>query len=70
MAEGRGKLEWGLQSNLMALIVNLVRDPKKGNPAKPEDFNPYAQRKKPVATITMKQLREMFPDPTKLFGGK
>lgn len=33
----------------MALVVNLVRDPRKGSPAKPEDFHPFAPRpRKPI----------------------
>ena len=41
MAEGRAKFEWGLASSQMALLANPNRDPKKGNPFKPSDFNPF-----------------------------
>ena len=60
MAEGRGKMEWAQTSCLMALIVNILRDPKKGKSAKPIDFNPYFQRKKPVQKVTMKELKTML----------
>lgn len=30
----------------MALIVNLMRDPKKNKPVKAEDFNPYTVKEK------------------------
>lgn len=49
MAEGRGGFEWGRTSSLMALAVNLARDPRRGRPARPSDFNPFApQPPKPV----------------------
>ena len=59
MAEGRGKLEWGQTSCLMALLVNIFRDPKKSKGAKPSDFNPYMQQKKRInAPLTI--LRDVF----------
>lgn len=63
MAEGRGKMEWGRTSCLMALVANILRDPKKSEPVKPADFNPYSKKAKPVMKITMAQLRRMIPDP-------
>ncbi|HOQ06093.1 MAG TPA: hypothetical protein PKY88_12870 [Anaerohalosphaeraceae bacterium] len=62
MAQGRGESAWGRTSNLMALIANVNRDPKKGRPFKPEDFNPYA-RKSRVIVLTKKNfglLRDLF----------
>ena len=41
MADGRAKFEWGIASSLMALLANLNRDPKRGKPLKPSDFNPF-----------------------------
>ena len=41
MAEARAKFEWGVASSAMALLANLNRDPKKGKPFKPSDFNPF-----------------------------
>ena len=41
MAEGRAKFEWGVASSQMALLANLNRDPKKGKPFRPSDFNPF-----------------------------
>ena len=41
MAEARGKAEWGRTSALLALTANMNRDPKKGQPFTPSDFNPY-----------------------------
>ncbi len=65
MAEGRGKMEWTQTSCLMALIVNILRDPKKGKSAKPADFNPYFQRKKPVQKVTMGELKMMLGSRTR-----
>ena len=49
MVEAKGRYDWGHTSSLMALMVNLVRDPKHSSPAKPSDFNPYTpQIKKPM----------------------
>ena len=42
MAEAKAKFEWGIASSVMALMANLNRDPKKGKPLKPSDFNPFA----------------------------
>ena len=42
MVKGRGRFEWGIASSMMALLVNLNRDPRKGKPATPSDFNPFA----------------------------
>ena len=63
MAEGRGKMEWGQTSCLMALVANILRDPNKTKAVNPGDFNPYLQKAKPVMKITMAQLRGMIPDP-------
>lgn len=45
MAEGHHKDMWQHTSSVMALIANVNRDPKKGRPFKPADFNPYAEKK-------------------------
>lgn len=44
MAEGRGRLEWGQTAALLALLANAHRDPRKGRPLTPADFDPYARR--------------------------
>ncbi|OQA79896.1 MAG: hypothetical protein BWY31_04138 [Lentisphaerae bacterium ADurb.Bin242] len=64
MAEGRGKLEWGQTSSLMALVANVLRDPKKGKISKPADFNPYFQDRKPVKA-PLSILRDVFCKPGK-----
>ena len=44
MVEGKGKFDWAQTSSLMALAVNLMRDPKKGKAVSPNDFNPFAEK--------------------------
>jgi hypothetical protein len=46
MAEGHGRDEWGRWSVLLALTANCHRDPQKGRPAKPADFDPYCRKQK------------------------
>ena len=60
MAEGRGKLEWGQTSCLMALVANLMRDPKKSTGVKPADFNPYFQKQKKIAKVPASVLRDIW----------
>jgi hypothetical protein len=59
MAQGRGKAEWGRASALLALLVNINRDPKKSSPAKPSDLNPYLF-KKPHRIERLDELKEFF----------
>ena len=44
MAEGRGRMEWGRVSSVMAIIANVHRDPKRQRLSKPADFNPYCEK--------------------------
>ena len=46
MSEARGEFEWQQTSSLMAIVANIMRDPKKGKAVSPDDFNPYSQKKK------------------------
>jgi hypothetical protein len=55
MVEGRGKFEWSRTASLMALAVNLMRDPRKGKSVSPADFNPFAQRE-PVPKLKGKEM--------------
>lgn len=62
MAEARCHADWARTSALMALAVNLVRDPRRTPAAKPNDFNPYAPRpKKPILRgKQLEILRDVF----------
>lgn len=44
----------------MALVVNLVRNPKKSKPATPADFNPYNTKPKAVVKAPLSILKEVF----------
>ena len=44
MTDGRGRMEWGRVSSLMAIIANVHRDPKRQRLSKPADFNPYSEK--------------------------
>ena len=57
MVEGRGKFEWGIASSLMALLVNLNRDPRKCKAAVPADFNPFAP-KEPKIILKGEEMKE------------
>ena len=48
------ELVW-MVASLMALAVNLMRDPKKGKAASPADFNPFAPRP-PVPVLKGKEM--------------
>lgn len=47
MAEAKQREAWNHTAALLALMVNLTRNPKKSKPAKPEDFNPFIKKAKP-----------------------
>ena len=55
MVEGKGKFEWNRTASLMALMVNLNRDPRKGKAASPNDFNPFAP-KEPVPVLRGREM--------------
>ncbi len=64
MAEARGRDAWAHTSVLCALIANVNRDPKKGRPFKPADFDPHSHGGRgDVIEITQENvglLREAF----------
>jgi len=44
----------------MALVVNIVRDPKKSKPVKSSDFNPYYVKPKTVVKVPLSVLKDVF----------
>lgn len=42
MARRRLEADHDRNARLMAFVANLLRDPRKGKPIKPDDLNPYA----------------------------
>ena len=63
MVEAKERSEWARFSNLMALMANINRDPKKSKLFKPTDFNPYCAPKQDCVQVTRENigvLREAF----------
>lgn len=64
MSEARGEFEWQQTSSLMAIVANIMRDPKKGKAVSPDDFNPYSQKKKKhsqaVPIVPIDVLKQIF----------
>lgn len=56
MAEGRRKDAWSHTSALLALIANAHRDPKKSKPFEPDDFSPFANRRRCEPKLVTKDL--------------
>ena len=59
MQEAKCKDLWGHTSNLMALIANVNRDPKKGRACRPADFNPYTAKGSKGTRITADNIGEL-----------
>ena len=58
MTEARGRFEWGQTASLLAMIANVLRDPKKTKAVRPADFNPY--NVKPKAKVPVSILRDIW----------
>ncbi len=61
MAEGRDRARWRTASAVMAMTANVNRDPKKGRPLMPADFDPYDNDEKSrgdVIEITSETVSE------------
>lgn len=63
MAEGRSKVQWNHTSSVMALLFNVNRDPKRGKPAKPRDFNPHMVKVKRERVIPVSRLLDDIMGP-------
>lgn len=64
MAEARVDHDWGQTANLMALIANCHRDPKKSRPIEASQFYPRLKRQKAAtqkAPISI--LKDVFVKP-------
>jgi hypothetical protein len=61
MAEAKRQHDWNVASTIMALMAEMNRDRKRRRkPFKPDDFNPYAERKPIVAKGTVEQAASML----------
>ncbi len=61
MAEAKRQHDWNVASTIMALMAEMNRDRKRRRkPFKPDDFNPYADKKPIVAKGTVEQAAAML----------
>ena len=61
MAEAKRQHDWNVASTIMALMAEMNRDRKRRRrPFKPDDFNPYAEKKPIVAKGTVEQAASML----------
>jgi len=49
MAEGKAESDWLHTSTVLSLLFNCHRDPKKGKASSPDDWNPYAKKRRATA---------------------
>lgn len=64
MYDARGRFEWGQTSQILALIYNVNRDPKKNKAVNPNDLNPFAPKAKPLK-VSQDKMKSILTD---LFG--
>jgi len=63
MGEADSRQRWAHTSAVLALLANAHRDPKKGCPFQPADFNPHLRTKEPVvAKVGIAALKQVFVD--------
>ena len=63
MAEAKSKDNWNHTSAILALIINVNRDPKKRRAVSPRELNPHEQKKKTVLRGKgLRILKDVFVD--------
>lgn len=61
MAEARAEQQWNHTASLLAMLVNVNRDPRSGRAARPIDFHPLARRvEEPVLKVDIGVLKQVF----------
>ncbi len=60
MVKARGEFEWEQTSSLMALVINVIRNPKKSKPTNPNDLNPYKTKEKSLPIVPLSILKEIW----------
>ena len=58
MATARQRSEWNRTSAIMAIVHNAHL--AEGTPAKPSDYNPFAQETEKTITIGREDARDLF----------
>lgn len=59
MSDARQRHDWSIASTLMAVLANIHRDPKRSRSLKPDDFDPFAQ-KRSVPKVPITVLKDVF----------
>jgi len=63
MAESRSKDNWNHTSAVLALIINVNRDPKKHGAVSPKELNPHEKKAKTVLKGKgLRILKDIFID--------
>ena len=63
MAESRSKDNWNHTSAVLALIINVNRDPKKRRAVSPKELNPHEHKKKTILRGKgLRILKDVFVD--------
>jgi len=65
MSEARLKRQWERTSWILALTANVNRDPKKTRAFRPDDFNPFVERRPrgiPITSANIGMLKRVFVD--------
>ena len=63
MAEAKSKDNWNHTSAILALIINVNRNPKKQRPLSPKELNPHEQKVKAVLKGKgIRILKDVFVD--------
>lgn len=62
MSESRGKDNWAHTANILAMLFNVNRDPRKQRALTPETFNPYERKgeRSKDTNFAFKCLKELF----------
>jgi len=72
MADARGHDEWQRTASVLAMLFNAHRDPRRTDPASPDDFNPFARRQADENKLTVPPKlanKLMFEDSGSSSGG-
>lgn len=58
MADARSREAWAHTAQVLCLIANVNRDPKKQRPFKPADFDPHTQARRRSRPVTVARLTD------------
>jgi hypothetical protein len=63
MAEAKSRDNWNHTSAVLALIINVNRDPKKQRAVKPKELNPHEQKPRTILRGKgLRVLKDVFVD--------